>query len=84
MEQQYHQSGFNALVDWPYAKLAELWGGKGYICSTQKELQAALLDAKSQKMFCLIEVQVDETKPPQPLTKYISEPKPDTQKATEL
>ena len=72
MEQQYHPSSFNKLVDWPYAKLAELWGGKSYVCSTQKELKDALLDAKNQKMFCLIEVQVDETKPPEPLIKYIS------------
>jgi indolepyruvate decarboxylase len=84
MEQQYHPSAFNLLADWPYAKLAELWGGKSYVCGTQKELKDALLDAKGQKMFCLIEVQVDETKPPQPLVKYISEQKPDTPKATEL
>lgn len=84
MEQQYHKAAFNTLVDWPYAKLAELWGGKSYTCSTQKELQAALDDTKNQKAFCLIEVQVDETKPPQPLAKYISEQKPDTLKATEL
>jgi indolepyruvate decarboxylase len=72
MEQQYHPSAFNTLVDWPYAKLAELWGGKSYVCSSQKELQDALVDAKSQKMFCLIEVQVDETKPPESLVKYTS------------
>lgn len=72
MEQQFHPSTFNTLVDWPYAKLAELWGGKGYVCNTQKELQTALLDAKSQKTFSLIEVCVDDSKPPEPLTKYVS------------
>jgi len=84
MEQQFHPSTFNGLVDWPYAKLAELWGGKSYVCSTQKELQNALVDAKSQKTFCLIEVNVDETKPPEPLTKYVFEQKANTPKATEL
>ena len=64
MEQQFHPSTINTLVDWPYAKMAELWGGKSYVCSTPKELQNALFDAKSQKTFCLIEVHVDETKPP--------------------
>jgi indolepyruvate decarboxylase len=83
MEQQYHSSAFNRLVDWPYAKLAEQWGGKTYVCITQKELHAALVDAKGQKTFCLIEVQVDD-KAPQPLTRYVSEQKPDVQKATEL
>jgi indolepyruvate decarboxylase len=71
MEQQFHPSTFNTLVDWPYAKLAELWGGKGYTCSIQKELHDALVDAKSQKTFSLIEVSVDESKPPDPLSKYV-------------
>jgi indolepyruvate decarboxylase len=84
MEQQFHPSTFNVLVDWPYAKLAELWGGKGYTCSTQKELNYALLDAKSQKIFCLIEINVDEAKPPEPLINYVSEQKSGMQKATEL
>jgi indolepyruvate decarboxylase len=84
MEQQFHPSTFNTLVDWPYAKLAELWGGKGYTCRTQKELQAALVDAKSQNMFCLIDVYVDEAKPPEPLIKYVSEQKAGLPKATEL
>jgi indolepyruvate decarboxylase len=84
MEQQFHPSNFNALVDWQYAKLAEIWGGKSYVCSTQKELHEALIEAKSQKTFSLIEVHVDGAKPPEPLIKYVSEQKAGTQKATEL
>jgi indolepyruvate decarboxylase len=75
MEQQFHPSPINSLVDWPYAKLAELWGGKGYVCSTQKELLDALIDAKNQKPFSLIEVKVDDAKPPESLAKYVSEQK---------
>jgi len=75
MEQQFHPSPINSLVDWPYAKLAELWGGKGYVCSSQKKLLDALLDAKNQKMFCLLEVKVEGDKAPEPLIKYTSNEK---------
>lgn len=76
MEQQYHKSAFNTLVDWPYAKLAEQWGGKTYICKTQAELSAALADATLQKSFCLIEAQIADDKPPMPLVAYVSDQKP--------
>jgi thiamine pyrophosphate-dependent acetolactate synthase large subunit-like protein len=60
------------LVDWPYAKLAEVWGGKGYTAKTPQELYEALVDAKAQKSFCLIEVHTDSSVPPEPLAKYVS------------
>ncbi|MGE5556333.1 MAG: thiamine pyrophosphate-binding protein [Methanocella sp.] len=72
MEQQFHPSPFNGLVDWPYAKLAEVWGGKGYTAKTPQELYEALVDAKAQKSFCLIEVHTDSSVPPEPLAKYVS------------
>ncbi|HSV49503.1 MAG TPA: thiamine pyrophosphate-binding protein [Candidatus Acidoferrales bacterium] len=75
MEQQFHPSPINSLVDWQYAKLAELWGGKSYTCKTTKELWEALTDAKNQKTFSLIEVHTDESAPPEPLAKYVSEQK---------
>jgi hypothetical protein len=28
----YPTAGFNELVNWPYSKIAELRGGKGYVC----------------------------------------------------
>ncbi len=46
---------FFDLTPWPFAKLAELWGGKGYTVSTRGEILAALLDAYKQKCFTLID-----------------------------
>jgi indolepyruvate decarboxylase len=57
MEQLFYPSAhFNELVNWPYAQLAELWGGKGYRCDTCESLYRALQDAQEQKCFTLIEV----------------------------
>ncbi len=69
----FHPSTINDLVSWPYAKMAELWGGKGYLCRTRKELWEALKDAKGQRVFCLIEALTDGTKPSAPLLNYVSE-----------
>lgn len=51
----YTDARFNELVNWPYAKLADLWGGKGYICDNCDKLYHALEDAKKQNRFTLIE-----------------------------
>lgn len=72
MEQQFHSSPLNSLVDWQYAKLAELWGGKGYVAKTPEELYKALIDAKAQKNFCLIEVHTDSSVSPESLSKYVA------------
>jgi indolepyruvate decarboxylase len=59
MQQLFHPTAhFNELVNWPYAKIAELWGGKGYICDTCETLYRALEDAKNNKEFSLIELQM--------------------------
>ncbi len=42
------------LAPWPYAELAEDWGGKGYTVSTRQELFSCLLDAYQQKIFTII------------------------------
>ncbi len=75
MEQQFHPSPINCLVDWQYAKLAELWGGKGYTVKNVGELYKALVDAKNQGTFCLIEANMDGALTPDPLAKYVSEQK---------
>lgn len=49
-------AGFNELVNWPYSKIAELWGGKGYFCDSCEKLYNALEDAKDNKEFSLVEV----------------------------
>lgn len=48
-------AGFNELVNWQYAKMAELWGGNGYFCDTCEKLYPALLEAKNNTEFSLIE-----------------------------
>jgi thiamine pyrophosphate-dependent acetolactate synthase large subunit-like protein len=75
MEQMFHPSKMNELANWPYAKLAELWGGKGYVCRTPLELQAALEDAWKQKTFTLIEAITDAAKPSTPLQAFIAQQK---------
>jgi indolepyruvate decarboxylase len=51
----YPTAGFNELVNWPYSKMAELWGGKGYYCNNCDTLYRALEEAKSNKEFTVIE-----------------------------
>ncbi len=51
----YTDARFNELVNWPYAKLADMWGGKGYVCDNCEKLYRALEDAKNQNTFTLIE-----------------------------
>ena len=48
-----------ALPSWPYAQLAEAWGGRGFYVQTVGELRAALAEADQIPSFVLIEVRVD-------------------------
>ena len=48
-----------ATPPWPYAKLAEAWGGKGIRVQTVGELRAALREADAAASFVIIEVMVD-------------------------
>jgi indolepyruvate decarboxylase len=83
MEQLFHPSTINNLVDWPYAKMAELWGGKGYVCKTANEFWGALKDAKEQKVFSLIEVETSGSERSGPFFRYVSEQRRDTAKNQE-
>ncbi len=57
MEQLFYESArFNELADWHYSKIAELCGGKGYLCDSCEKLYRALEDAGRQKVFSLVEV----------------------------
>ena len=47
------------LPSWPYAKLAEAWGGTGFQVDTVGELRAALVEAGKMTSFVIIEVMVD-------------------------
>jgi indolepyruvate decarboxylase len=52
----YPHAGYNDTVPWPFARLAELWGGRGVVARTIGELRAALSDAWNEPRFTLIEV----------------------------
>jgi indolepyruvate decarboxylase len=52
----YPHAGYNDTVPWPFARLAELWGGRGVEARTVGELRAALRDAWNEPRFTLIEV----------------------------
>jgi indolepyruvate decarboxylase len=76
MEQLFYPSaGFNELVEWPYAQLAELWGGKGYRVDSCKKLYDALQDAHAQKCFTLIEVVTERDELSDELMAWIEEQK---------
>jgi indolepyruvate decarboxylase len=47
---------YNRLATWPFAKLADLWGGRGVRAATARELAGALRDAWRAREFTLIEV----------------------------
>ncbi len=47
-----------ALIPVDYAKVAEGYGLKSYTCRTISELEAALQDAKKQKIACLFDLKV--------------------------
>ena len=51
----YPTARFNELVNWPYARIAELWGGKGYYCDNCDTLYRSLEEAHGNKEFSLIE-----------------------------
>jgi indolepyruvate decarboxylase len=52
----YPHAGYNETVPWPFARLAELWGGRGVIAATMGEFRAALREAWQEPRFTLIEV----------------------------
>jgi len=43
------------IPSWPYAELAECWGGRGFRVTRVDELRAALLEAARMRSFVLIE-----------------------------
>jgi indolepyruvate decarboxylase len=49
---------YNDTSAWPFAKLAELWGGRGVEARTPRELREALAAAWREDRFTLIEVKL--------------------------
>ena len=54
----YPHAGYNDTVSWPFAKLAELWGGNGYTASTVGDLRRSLAEAWASPRFSIVEVPV--------------------------
>jgi thiamine pyrophosphate-dependent acetolactate synthase large subunit-like protein len=50
---------YNTTVPWPFATLAELWGGRGYNARTPKEFRDALNGAWDLGAFALIDVALE-------------------------
>jgi indolepyruvate decarboxylase len=46
------------IPDWPYAELAQAWGGVGFTANTPGELRDALRAAHEMKSFALVECRV--------------------------
>ena len=53
------------LPPWPFAELAESWGGVGIRVTTSAELKTALLEAHATKSFVIVEciVPKDDSSP---------------------
>ena len=51
---------YNETVEWPFAKMAELWGGRGYEVRTPGEFQATLVSAWEESCFTLIDVHLEK------------------------
>jgi indolepyruvate decarboxylase len=47
---------YNATVPWPFSKLAELWGGRGFVARTPREFREALASAWAGDTFAIIDV----------------------------
>lgn len=74
MEQVFYPSArFNELVNWHYSELANLWGGKGYLCNNCEMLYKALEDAEGQKTFTVIEVVTEREELSEQLLAWIKE-----------
>ena len=52
----YPHATYNETVPWPFARLAELWGGRGVVATTVGQFRAALQAAWQDPGFTLIEV----------------------------
>jgi indolepyruvate decarboxylase len=55
----FPDAGYNSTVAWPFAQLAELWGGRGFMVHTPGELRAALDEASTERQFAVIEIALE-------------------------
>jgi indolepyruvate decarboxylase len=52
----FPEARYNDTVSWPFARLADLWGGRGVRAFTPRQLRDALHTAYDEPKFTLIEV----------------------------
>ena len=52
----FPEARYNDTVAWPFAKLAELWGGRGIRAFTPHQFREALAAAHEERRFTIIEV----------------------------
>ena len=53
------QQGLLKIPNWPYAEMANGWGGAGFAVNTVGELRDSLHEAHSLQRFAIIDVRVD-------------------------
>jgi indolepyruvate decarboxylase len=56
----FPDAGYNGTVPWPFATLAELWGGRGFDARTPRQLRDALGAASREDRFTLIDVKLQQ------------------------
>jgi indolepyruvate decarboxylase len=56
MQAFFPDAHYNDTVAWPFSKLAELWGGRGFQAFTPRQFRDALDAASGESRFTLIEV----------------------------
>jgi indolepyruvate decarboxylase len=56
----FPDAGYNGTVPWPFATLAELWGGRGFDARTPRQLRDALAAASREDRFTLIDVKLQQ------------------------
>ena len=56
----FPDAGYNGTVPWPFATLAELWGGRGFDARTPRQLRDALAAASHEERFTLIDVKLQQ------------------------
>jgi indolepyruvate decarboxylase len=55
----FPEATYNATVVWPFASLAKLWGGRGFVVRTPREFREALQAAWEGSSFALLEVMLE-------------------------
>ncbi len=71
MKMAIPEANYVDLPSWPYAAMAELWGGRGFQVKTPAECAEALGKAYKENRFCLIDVAIDPDDFSEALSIYI-------------